>query len=213
MKKTFVYGMSFAILTLSVVGCGGVGDAPEAKTDSAVQVTPAPATASGKTFTIDTSRSKVNWKGAKVSLAHDGGFRNYSGTITADNNQVTGVNIVIDANSIWSDNEKLTGHLKSDDFFSPATYPDMKFEASQFTKVDTIPGATHMVTGNLTMRGKTNSVTFPATIELGSNEMKAKADFIINRKQWDIIYPGQPDDLISDDVRIIFDIVAMPPAA
>lgn len=209
MKKFIVHGMSLGILTLALISCGKVGDAPEAKTDSAVAVTPA---TGGMTLNIDTSRSKVNWKGAKVTGAHDGGFKNYQGTITTENNEVKGVNITIDANSVWSDDEKLTGHLKSDDFFATGTHPNMTFEASKFVKVDTIPGATHMVTGNLTMRGKTNSVTFPATIQIGADNVSAKADFIINRKQWDIVYAGQADNLISDDVRIMFDVVAAKPS-
>jgi len=210
MKNMIVQGMSIGILAFALAACGKVGDAPEAKTDSAVTVAPA---TGGMTLPIDTSRSSITWKGAKVTGAHDGGFRQFDGTITVDNDQVTGVKVTIDAGSIWADDEKLTGHLKSDDFFSVANYPTATFEAGQFTKVDTVQGATHMVTGNLTMRGKTNSVTFPATIMMNADMVSAKADFIIDRKQWDIIYPGQPDNLISDEVRIIFDVVAAKPAA
>jgi polyisoprenoid-binding protein YceI len=65
-----------------------------------------------------------------------------------------------------------------------------------------------MVTGNLTMHGVTHGVTFPATIKVDGNTVTARADFKISRKDWGVVYPGQPDDLISDDVRIIFDIVA-----
>lgn len=67
---------------------------------------------------------------------------------------------------------------------------------------------THRVTGNLTLLGTTKSVVFPATVSVAGNEVSAKADFIINRKDWNIVYTGMPDDLINDDVRIIFNVVA-----
>lgn len=201
--------MGALALALAIAACGKVGDAPEAKTGGAVDVT---TPSSGATLAIDTSKSKVSWVGAKVTGKHEGGFRSFNGTITVDSNTVTGVKVNFDVNTIYTDSEKLAGHLKSDDFFSAGKYPNATFEASQFVKADTVQGATHMVTGNLTMRGKTNSVTFPATINVGANEVSAKADFKINRKQWDIIYPGAPDDLISDDVRIMFDVVANKPA-
>ncbi len=211
MKNMIARGAAIGMFALALASCGGVGDAPEAKTDSAVTVKEATPGA-GATFAIDTSRSKIGWKAAKVSLAHDGGFRNFNGTITVAGNQVSNVKINIDATSIWSDNDNLTGHLKGDDFFAVDKNPAATFEASQFTPVDTIPGVTHMVTGNLTMHGQTNSVTFPATIQVGADMVTAKADFIIKRKSWGIVYTGKPDDLISEDVRIIFDVTAVKPA-
>jgi polyisoprenoid-binding protein YceI len=202
MKTTF-YSLFAAIAAVTLISCGGVGEAPEAKTSQAVIVNEA----AGTRYIIDTAQSKVSWKAAKVSLAHDGGFREFSGTVTADGNEVTGVNITIATPSIWSDNEKLTGHLKKTDFFNVETYPTATFQAASFEKFDSA-GFTHRVTGNLTMLGTTKSVVFPATINVNGEEIAAKADFIINRKEWNIVYAGKPDDLIDDDVRIIFDIAA-----
>ena len=201
--------MALALFATIAIGCGDVGDAPEARTDSAVQITKP---VGGTTWPIDTARSKVSWIGAKITNKHEGGFRVFNGDVNVTDGAVTGAKITIDANSLYTDDEKLAGHLRSDDFFSVEKYPTATFEASSFTKVDSVPGATHMVTGNLMMRGKTNSVTFPATVQMSENSVNAKADFKINRKQWDIVYPGQPDDLISDEVRIIFDVTAAPAA-
>ncbi len=205
MKNLIVNGAAVAMLALTLVACGKVGDAPEAKTDSAVTVQQA---TGGSTLAIDTSRSKIGWEAAKITGSHDGGFHKFSGNLTIDNNTVVNVKVDIDATSIWSDNDNLTNHLKSNDFFAVEQHPAATFEASTFTPVDTIPGVTHMVTGNLTMHGQTNSVTFPATLQIGPDMVSAKANFIINRKNWGIVYAGKPDDLISDDVRIIIDVVA-----
>ncbi len=194
------------LLAAAAAACGDVGDAPKAKTGEAVDV----AQATGGTYAIDTSRSKVGWKAAKVTRAHDGGFRGVNGTVNVDNGNVTGARINIDATTIWADDDNLTGHLKSDDFFGVEKFPGATFEASSFEKLtgDT-SGATHRVTGNLTMHGVTKSVTFPAKVNVSENEVTANADFKINRKDWGLVYPGAPDDLISDDVRIIFDVTAV----
>lgn len=204
MKTTFL-SIFAGIVAMTFAACGGVGDAPEATTGEAVAL----AGSSGGTFAIDTARSSVAWRAAKVSMAHDGGFRDYSGSVTVDGANVTGVDLTINTASIWSDNEKLTGHLMSPDFFNVEGHPTASFAASTFEKLDTA-GATHRVTGNLTMLGVTKSVVFPAMISVGASEVAAKADFIVNRKDWNIVYAGMPDDLIDDDVRIVFDIVAAP---
>ena len=64
------------------------------------------------------------------------------------------------------------------------------------------------MTGNLTMHGQTNAVTFPATIAMEDGTVRATADFIIDRTHWGIVYTGQADDLIENDVRLILDVVA-----
>jgi polyisoprenoid-binding protein YceI len=204
--KTTVLSLFAAVAALTLVSCGDVGDAPEAKAGQAVKVEEMDQE-NGGGYMIDTARSSVSWKAAKVTNAHDGGFRDYSGVVMANGGEITGVKINIATPSIWSDNEKLTGHLKSADFFKVDAHPTATFQADRFEKFDSA-GFTHRVTGNLTMLGTTKSVVFPATISVNQNEVAAKADFIINRKDWNIVYTGKPDDLISNDVRIIFDIVA-----
>jgi polyisoprenoid-binding protein YceI len=198
--------MAFVAMAAMVAsGCGKVGDAPRATTGDTVQ-TGAPA--SGTAMAIDTAHSKVSWIAAKVTRVHNGGFHSFNGAVTVDAGAVTGVKINVDAASIYTDDESLVKHLKSDDFFGITKFPTATFEATKFEKIDTMKGATHLVTGNLTMHGVTHGVTFPAAIAVTADSVTAKADFKINRKDWGIVYPGKPDDLITDDVRILFDIVA-----
>lgn len=193
-----------AILAVTTAACGDVGDAPEAKTGEAVTVTEA----TGGDYRIDTTRSKISWKASKVTRAHDGGFREFDGTVSVSGDSVTGVRLTIRTPTIYSDEEKLTGHLKSEDFFQVEKHPTATFEADRFEPTDSA-GMTHLVTGNLTMLGTSKAVTFPAKISVAGNEVSADADFIINRKDWNILYTGAPDDLINDEVRIIFDITAV----
>ena len=194
-------------IALVISACGDVGDAPEAQTGDAVPV----ATGQGLALPIDTARSEIKWRGAKVTRAHDGGFDLFSGTVFVANDEVANVDLTIEMPSIYSDTDRLTGHLQSGDFFEVETDPTASFQADQIVPTDSA-GATHMITGNLTLRDQTNSVTFPANITKEGDAYHAVADFIIDRQRWGISYPGQPDDLIRDDVRIMFDIYAAPPS-
>ena len=203
---------SLMSLTLLATGCGKVGDAPEAKTTAGATVVETPATpaAGATTLVIDTAKSKINWVGAKVTASHPGGFRKFDGTVTVSNGAVTATKINIDANSLYTEPEKLVGHLKSADFFKVEQFPTATFESTSIVPAPagSPAGATHMVTGNLTMAGKTNTVTFPATINVNGNTVMSKAAFKINRQDWGITYPGAPDDLINNDIQIEFDVVA-----
>ena len=85
-----------------------------------------------------------------------------------------------------------------------------KFPTASFTSSRIAPQTqgttTHIVTGDLTMKGIKKTVTFPATISLTDTEFSAKAEFTINRKDWGIVYPGKPDDLIRDGVVMNIDL-------
>ncbi len=117
------------------------------------------------------------------------------------------VEVEIDTTSLWSDNERLTGHLKSADFFEVETYPTASFVS---TAIAANEEGGYTMTGNLDLHGVTKQVSFPATIEVGVEEVRAKAEFAIKRFDFGIVYPGKPDDLIRDDVLIKLDLVAMP---
>src|SRR5690606_36028715 len=92
-------------------------------------------------------------------------------------------------------------------FFHVENHPEATFESAEIVPIDSAD-ATHLVTGNLTMHGQTNGVTFPAAISVNDDEVHATADFIIDRTDWGITYTGQADDLIENNVRLMFDIVA-----
>src|SRR5687768_14266223 len=174
MRSSTSAAVAFALFATMLVSCGDVGDAPEATTGEAVTVSEG----AGGSFAIDTSRSSIAWKAAKVTNAHDGGFNKFEGTVSASGDSITAVRVTIHTTSIFSDNEKLTNHLKSDDFFKVDEHPTAKFEADKFRSVDSA-GFNHVITGNLTMLGVTKSVIFPAIIEASDSVVTAKGDFII----------------------------------
>lgn len=200
---------------LFLAACGNVGDAPQAEI-VAVDTAETPDAFTGTPVPIDTSASAIEWTGAKVTGSHDGGFRSFDGVIYVDGADVTGVDVLIDATSLYSDNADLTQHLLSPDFFEVETYPEARFVATSIrpvTPADAAPeGMTHLVTGTLTMRGQSNQVTFPARVGVQDGRATATADFIINRQNWGITYPGRPDDLIRNEVRVRINAMTAPGA-
>ncbi len=196
------------VLALGVVlaACANpADDKPAATIGDAVDAPEASADAAETTMTL-TDASKLNFIGSKVTGSHDGGFNEFSGTGTLAGNTAESatVDITIDTTSLWSDNDRLTGHLKSADFFDVEKFPEASFVTTSVAKTD----EGYDVTGNLTLHGVTKSISFPAQIELADGSLTARAEFHIDRKAFDINYPGKPDDLIRDEVVISFDIEA-----
>jgi polyisoprenoid-binding protein YceI len=150
--------------------------------------------------------SEVKFKASKVTKTHEGGFRKVTGSVAVPDSDLTkaAIDITIDMTSTYSDDEKLTGHLASPDFFDVAQYPTSTFKSTAIAK--TADG--YLVTGDLTLHGVTQSINFPAEITLNANELTAKTEFSLNRKLFKIEYPGKPDDLIRDEVVILFDLKA-----
>jgi polyisoprenoid-binding protein YceI len=157
----------------------------------------------GTQYDFDQNGSKVEWTGSKVTGKHLGGFKTFSGKISVPDHKTEAgaVNVDIDATSLYTDSEKLEAHLKSADFFDVAKFPKASFVSTSI-KPGGEKGATHTVTGNLTLHGVTRSVTFPAVIKTTDSGVDADAEFAINRKDFGLVYAGKPDDLIRDDVVI-----------
>jgi polyisoprenoid-binding protein YceI len=203
-------------LTLLLAACS---DPAENTTAARVEATPAepsepqPSAANGEreSLTIDTARSSVGFTGSKVTDSHDGTFRTFSGTMQLDPNSIenSSVSVTIQIDSVQIEPERLRTHLLSPDLFDAAQFPTATFQSTRIRAGG--EGGTHTVTGNLTLHGQTRAITFPATIEVQPNEVRARAEFSINRQDFGIVYPGMPDDLIRDAVVIRFDVRAPRP--
>jgi polyisoprenoid-binding protein YceI len=173
------------------------------KTQAGVSEPAATSTATPGTaakYTFSNADSKIEFVGAKVTRKHDGSFETFSGTVNVVDKspEKSSVTVEIDMASVKTDEAKLTGHLKTPDLLDVAKFPKAKFTSTSI-KAGGEKGATHTVTGNLELHGVTKSITFPATIKLGETA-DVDAEFAINRKDFGIVYPGMPDDLIKDDV-------------
>ncbi len=201
MKTSLLIGISTLALTLAACDDNPSKGKTQATTAEAVAVAAAPASAAK--FAFSNADSKLEFVGAKVTGKHDGSFQTFSGTVSLVDNDPTksSVSVTIDVGSLKSDQEKLTGHLKSPDLLDVAKFPQATFNSTSI-KAGGDKGASHTVTGNLQLHGVTKSISFPATIKATSDAVDVDAEFAINRKDFGIVYPGMPDDLIKDDVLL-----------
>lgn len=166
---------------------------------------------------VDVQKSKVEWTGKKVTGQHTGTIDIQQGTLEANKGKLTGGKIVIDMQSIKNVdltdqeyNTKLINHLKSDDFFSVVKYPTSQLD---ITKVEG-SGANLTVTGNLTIKGKTNPVSFPVTVSKSGKENVYKGTLTVDRSKYDVRYGSKSffndlgDKAISDEFTLDFHLVA-----
>jgi len=182
-------------------------DKTKAVTGEAAQVA-SPQNAQGQKYQITPENSKVDFVGSKVSGSENGSFEKVSGQIDyAGSPENSRVNINIDMNSVRTASEGLAKHLKTADFFDVEKYPQATF-VSTAIKAGGDKGATHTVTGNLTMHGVTKAITFPATIAVTPDTATVDSSFSINRKDFGINYAGAADNLIRDDVVLTLHIRA-----
>ena len=179
----------------------------------------------GQKLAIYTS-SSIRWTGSKTTGEHSGTFKVKEGNLIVDDSTISGGTIIIDMQSLTNTdlNEdaenkvKLETHLKSPDFFNVMKYPTAKFIISKVepyvadsTGAPPAKGATHTITGNLTLTDQTQSISFPATIKVDDKGVKANADFNIDRTQWGLNYkgPNNPQDwFISKTVNLKLNVFA-----
>ncbi len=167
----------------------------------------APAALEGSTtYGFNNEGSKFTFVGAKVTGKHEGGFNAFNGKVVLKGKDLSTAQIsaTITPASVYSDSEKLTGHLQSPDFFDVEKFPEASFVSTGVKAA----GDAFEVTGNLTLHGVTKSITFPAKLALTDDTVTARADFAINRKDFEIVYAGKADDLIADNVAIGLDLNA-----
>lgn len=175
----------------------------------------------GEKLNLVLSESKLEWSGKKVTGQHNGTIDIKNGDLYLDNGKLTGGNFDIDFTTIKVRdiedpelNAKLTGHLKSNDFFSAQSFPIGKFEIKSLAPLSNGTENNYTVSGSLTIKGITKEITFPAKVMINANSVIASADFNIDRTLWDIkfrsgkFFENLGDNLISDDFNIKFNISA-----
>ncbi|VTR99089.1 YceI family protein [Tuwongella immobilis] len=146
-------------------------------------------------YTLSSDNTKLQFVGTKPNGKHEGGFKAIAGTVTLDGDVTTAkFDVSVETESLFSDDPKLTAHLKSPDFFAIKEYPKITFVSTKVAK----EGNTVQITGDLTMLGKTKSVTIPANIVMEGNTMKLASSFTIDRTEWGMTYgKGKIDDRVA----------------
>ncbi|HRI10553.1 MAG TPA: YceI family protein [Nannocystaceae bacterium] len=201
--------MFMALAGILVLGCKSeIDNKPAAKVEEAKGDTKGDAKGDAKpaaaaiTYKVDAAASSIGWVGAKVTGDHKGGFSAFSGEAALTDGKPTSISFVVDTTSVTSDDEKLTGHLKSPDFFDVEKFPKASFTSSAIAEKAGDGGVTHEISGELDLHGVKKAITFPAKLKVESTAASGEAEFTINRKDFGIVYAGMPDDLIKDEVLL-----------
>jgi len=179
--------------------------------------------AAAKTYKVQPQLSTLGWEGKAVTHGHSGTAQFSNGELMVNGNQLVGGTVTVDMTTVKTtdikdadSNTKFMGHINSDDFFSTAKYPSATFK---ITKVAYIKGAAAdannaNITGDLTIKGKTNSITFPAKVGVKNGVAAASGTATVDRTKYDIKYgsksffEGIGDKAIYDDFNLSFNVIA-----
>lgn len=180
------------------------------------------ASTTAMSYGVDTQASKIMWTGTKVTGQHMGTIGLSAGTLAVTDGNISGGEFTIDFTTLavtdlkaGEGKEDLEGHLKTGDFFEVEKFPTGTFKV---TSIDAVAGnetITHNVTGNLTIKGITKSVTIPTNVAMMGDKITAQSSaFKIDRTEWGIVYGSgtlaatAKDKIINDEVGLVITLVA-----
>ncbi|MBO0360014.1 YceI family protein [Hymenobacter sp. BT186] len=213
MKKLILPALLAVSLLVSPVIAG---------TPAASKATTSNSKAATKTFKLQPQLSTLGWEGKKVTGQHNGNVQFKEGTLQVSGNQIVGGMFTVDMNTLKVEdikdagmNGKLMGHLRSDDFFSIEKNPTSTFKITKVTpmKADAA-GNNATITGDLTIKGITKPVSFPAKTGVKGDLASASGTATIDRTKFDIKYgsksffEGIGDKAIMDDFTLSFNVIA-----
>ncbi len=170
-------------------------------------------------FKVDKDATKLQWHAEKVTGEHDGNVNVKSGSLDYDNGMIKGGEFVIDMKSITNTdledegyNTKLVNHLKSEDFFSVDKFPEAMFKVTKVEK----KGDKQHITGNMTIKGITQKITFPAEVTKSEDMLTAMATIKLDRSKFNVQFRSKSffdiealgDKLIYDEFSMNLHLVA-----
>lgn len=154
------------------------------------------------TFKLTGENTAVKFVGKKTDGKHTGGFKAVTGTATCGGDPTSlKIECEIDIASIYSDDDKLTAHLKGPDFFNVKENPKATFKSTKVEK----DGDKVTITGDLTLLGKTKPVTMTCTCAHKDGTLSLTSAFSIDRTQWGMTYG---EGKINKDVELTLAVTA-----
>ena len=171
-----------------------------------------------KEIKVNTASSSLGWEAKKVTGQHVGTINIADASLTIEHKKITGGKVSVDMNTIVDTdltdsgyNQKLIGHLKSDDFFGVAKFPQSSLVVKSVTsKADNV----YHFTADLTIKGITSPVEFDAESSDSAGQLTVTGTIVVNRTKYGIKYgsgsffQGLGDKMIYDDFTLKFKLVA-----
>jgi polyisoprenoid-binding protein YceI len=178
--------------------------------------TPSIAAADSSTWNIDPAHSSAEFKVRHMMISNvKGKFSGLSGVLKLNESDYTHstVEVSIPAASVRTVDDKLDAHLKNEDFFDIEKFPTLKFKS---TSIEHTEGRDYAVTGDLTIRDVTKSVTLavndvsePSKDPWGNLRIGLSGLSKINRKDFGLIWNAPLEFggvLVGDEVTITLDV-------
>lgn len=173
-------------------------------------------------FKLDAQASKLEWKGKKLTGEHKGTVNFVGGELRNNHGAVSGkfdvdMQTIVVTDLQGDSKTKLENHLKSDDFFGTAQFPRATFVINSLVQEADEAGNTHTVNGNLTIRDKTNPVTFKAKFSDDGTRMIFVGTALIDRSKFDVkhrsksFFPEIGDKIVYDEFELTFNVVLNKP--
>lgn len=187
--------------------------------ESAKKVDKKSATKTKDMVVVKEATGQIKWTGFGVGKSHTGTVQLKSGTVDMKNENIVGGTFVFDMGTLTSpDSAKLVGHLKSEDFFAAEKFTTATLKITNVTALKPAKAgdATHEITGDLTIKTKTNPITFKAIVTNDGKHFKATGSAeITDRTKYDIVYNSKQfgavsklgDKLIEDNIKIDIDVM------
>ncbi|MBY0348866.1 MAG: YceI family protein [Hydrotalea flava] len=163
------------------------------------------------TYKIDAAHSEVTFKVKHLMISSvTGKFQQFDGSLQVEKDDFTDakINFEADVNSITTGNEQRDGHLKSDDFFAADKFPKLLFQSTDIKKVN---DEKYSLTGNLTIRDITKTVTLDVSYggqivdPWGQTKLGFEVEGKINRKDFGLTWSATTETggiVVSDEVKL-----------
>jgi|SRR5690606_4822401 len=170
------------------------------------------------TYVLDPSHSRIGFVARHAMITKVRGSFNEvdgSGFFDAANPENSNLSLTIKAASIDTRNEDRDNHLRSNDFFDMEKYPEITFRS---TKVEAKGDSVYTVTGDLTMKDVTKSISFdlelsgPARDPFGNDRIGLEGSTVVNRKDWGITWNAPLEAggvLVGEKVTLEFEVSAI----
>ena len=173
-------------------------------------------------YALQPQLSSLGWLAKKVTGQHHGTIQFQSGQVLVKGSQIVGGTFVVDMASMKDEdltsaesNAKLVGHLKSDDFFAVEKHPTSTFVITSVKPLKgDASGNNATVTGNLTIKGITNPLSFAAKVGVKNGVAAASGTATVDRTKYDIRYRSKSffesigDKAIDDTFTLTFNVIA-----
>ena len=148
-------------------------------------------------------KSAIKFSIKNFGIATGGDFKGLEGNIEFDpaNPSKIAFDVSVDANTVNTDNDSRDGHLRKEEYFDVAKHPKITFKSEKVAG----KGSGFTVTGQLSIKGVTKTVSFPFTAVARDEGVHFEGNFKINRRDFNV---GGNSMVLGDEVTVTLSVFA-----